>query len=126
MTNAVTSISGSGTAAIGSAAGVLIAQIAAASLGKAGSYRFTIQLIALAAGAAADVNNVQLLLGSSSVVVPLIPAAGVQPVWTVDGVLDGATAAILQTATAGPSTIAYYGVLKAEFLGAAGSNLVHR
>jgi hypothetical protein len=120
MTNAVTTISDSGLAAIGSAAGVAIATIAAETLGSAGPYKFTIQLNAVAAGLGADVNNVQLTLGSSSVIIPFTPATGIQEAWTAEGILDGQTAAILETATAGPSTIAYYGTLKAEFLGSSG------
>jgi hypothetical protein len=126
MTNAVTSIIGEGSAASDSAAGVTVAEILAANLGAAGPYRFTIQLSAVAAGAAADVNNVELVLGSSSVIIPFTPAEGIQETVTVDGVLDGSTAAILKTATAGPSTIAYYGWIKAEYLGATGSNRLLR
>ena len=122
MANTITTISKSGSAAAASAAGVTIAQISAATLGSAGPYRFTIQLVAVTAGAAADVNNVQLLLGASSVVIPFTPASGTQQQWIVEGILDGATAATLQTATAGPSTIAYYGTLKADYLGPYGGN----
>lgn len=126
MTNAVTSpIVASGTAASASSAGTQIAAIPAGSLGKAGPYEFTVQLTALAAGAAADVSNVVLTLGSSSVVVPFTPAAGTQAPFRVRGVLDGSTAAVLSTGS-NVSTIAYYGSLSAEYLGAIGSNLAHR
>lgn len=122
MTNAVTTISNNGFAAIGSVAGVALATIPAASLGSAGPYRFTIQLSAVAAGAAADVNNVKLVLGSSSEIIPFTPASGIQGPWVVEGILDGNTAAILETATAGPSTIVYYGYIKADYLGPYGGN----
>lgn len=122
MTNIVTTISASGFAASAGGLGALIVKIPAASLGSPGPYLFTIQMNAVAAGAAADVNNVELLLGSSAVVIPFTPAAGIQEAWEVEGILDGQTAAILQTATAGPSTIVYYATLKAEFLGPYGGN----
>lgn len=125
MTNAITSIGAAGTVAATAASGAAIATIPAASLSRAGSYEFTIQMTALAAGAAADVNNVVLTLGSSTLVVPLTPAAGPQGQVKLRGVLDGSTAASLNVGGAA-TTIAYYGTIYAEYLGAGGSNLLHR
>lgn len=125
MTNAVTSLGAVGSAVATSVAGTNIATIAAGNLGKAGPYEFYIQLTAVAAGAAADVNNVVLVLGASSIVVPFTPAAGVQAPIRLRGILDGATAANLNVGSA-TSTIAYYAVIYADYLGAVGSNLLHR
>jgi hypothetical protein len=116
MTNAVTSIGANGTVAAASPAGSAIATIPAGSLGRAGSYRFTIHLSARAAGAAADVSNVVLTLGASSYAIPFTPAAGTQSPVVVEGVLDGATAVSLNVGGSS-STIAYYGSIQADYIG---------
>jgi hypothetical protein len=116
MTNAITSVAANGTANSGVSAGSAIASIDSSKLGRPGNYRFRIRLSALAAGAAADMNNIVLTLGSSTFVVPFVPAAGPQNEVVVNGLLDGATGVSLNTG-ANVSTIAYYGSIQAEYVG---------
>lgn len=127
MTNAITSpiAAPGGTSASGAAANTQITALSAGSLTRPGTYEFSIQMGAVAAGAAADFNNVLFVVGASSYPVPFTPAAGPQSPVKVKAVLDGSTGVSVTTGTA-VSTIAYYGSISAEYLGPAGSNLLHR
>lgn len=70
---------------------------------------------------AADANNVKLVVGSTSQVLP-VPAVAGSPgaPWEFTVSLDGNTDVTLQSAGAGPSVATYSGLLVAEFLGSMG------
>lgn len=123
MTSAITSISDEGVLAAGSGANVTFVTLSHTSqVTQKGVYiiKCWVSLYGTAP-TAADANNVKLVIGSTSQILPVPAVAGPSNgPWEFEAVLDGATDVTLQSATAGPSVATYSGLLVADYLGAIG------
>lgn len=122
MAGSITSISSQGVLAAGSGNNVAFATLSHTSqVTQKGVYRIRAYVSLYGtAPTAADANNVKLVVGSTSEVLPIPAAAGAGAPYEFEVSLDGATDVVLQSATAGPSVATYSGMLVAEYLGSMG------
>jgi hypothetical protein len=122
MGSAISSISNQGVLATNSGNNTSFASLSTSQLTQPGTYRITAYVSLYGtAPTSADANNVKLVVGGSSQILPIPASAGAGSPYSFTVELDGATAISLQSATAGPSVATYSGMLVAEYLGRNGN-----
>ena len=121
MAGSITTISQPGNSNALAASGTAIATLSHTNqVTQKGVYLVTAYAAIGAAPGAADVNNIVVSVGSTSVTIPTVAVAGfsAQPV-SVEVVLDGNTDVVLKVG--GSAAVApYSGMLTAKFLGSMG------
>lgn len=122
MSGAITSISSEGVLASNSGNNVAFVTLSHTNqVTQKGQYRIKAYVSLYGtAPTAADANNVKLVIGSTSQVLPIPATAGAGQPYEFYVSLDGNTDVTLQSATAGPSVATYSGMLVAEYLGSMG------
>lgn len=120
MTAAISSINAAATL-VASALGTTIVSLShTTKVTQKGVYRITGTVVMGAGPAAGDASNAQIVVGSTTAVVPTTAVAGSAASVTVYATLDGSTDVLLQVGPVGASTVPYSGSLVAEYGGPAG------
>lgn len=121
MSGSISTISQPGSSAALAASGTPIATLShTTQVTQKGVYKITAYAAIGAGAAAADVNNIVVAIGSTTITIPIVAVAGfsAQPV-SFNATLDGSTDVVLKVG--GSAAVApYSGLLTAEFLGAMG------
>jgi hypothetical protein len=122
MAGSITSLASEGVLAAGSGNNVAFVTLShTTQVTQKGQYRIKAYVSLYGtAPTAADANNVKLVVGSTSQILPIPAAAGPGVPYEFYISLDGNTDVVLQSATAGPSVATYSGMLVAEYLGSMG------
>lgn len=120
MTGIITSLSADGTLAPGAGASVAIATLSHTKTTQAGVYRVRCSVAISGTVGAADNDNIQFVIGSTSQKLAVPGADGGYGPFSFMVMLDGSTDVVLSTASAGPTVGTYYGLIVADYCGSNG------